>query len=75
LGLFFGDVRRQTPGMDDEEMRKLLAEVVEALDAILVATQLNPGPAGGDRADYAVREAVRRVNRLRRTLQGGGNAA
>lgn len=56
-------------------MRKLLAEVVEALDAILVATQLNPGPAGGDRADYAVREAVKRVNRLRRALQGGGNAA
>jgi len=59
----------------DVETRQLLAEVVEALDAILLAAQLEPRPAGRRHADYVVREAVRRVNRLRRTLQGGGNAA
>ncbi|MCK9518080.1 MAG: hypothetical protein M0R74_03470 [Dehalococcoidia bacterium] len=59
----------------DEETRKRLGDVVEALEAILVATQLEANPEGRKESDYAVREAVKRVNRLRRTLQGGGDAA
>jgi hypothetical protein len=59
----------------DEETRKLLGDVVEALEAILVAAQLEPDAEGRKQADYAVREAVKRVNRLRRSLQDGGGAA
>lgn len=53
----------------DEETRKLLEEVVEALEAVLLAAQLEERDRRG--ADYALREAIRRVNRLRRAVQGG----
>ncbi|MGE5594562.1 MAG: hypothetical protein ACM3S1_00855 [Hyphomicrobiales bacterium] len=55
----------------DEETRKLLGEVVEALEAVLIAAQVEQEGRSRKGADYAVREAIRRVNRLRRSLQDG----
>lgn len=52
----------------DEETRKLLIDMAEAIEALLVALQVQQ--AGDDSsAEYSVREAVRRVNRVRRLLQ------
>ncbi|MCC7364663.1 MAG: hypothetical protein IT303_09840 [Dehalococcoidia bacterium] len=58
----------------DEETRQLLREVVDALDALLIATQLE-GQAGLPGPDFALREAVRRVNRLRRSIKESDGAA
>lgn len=55
----------------DDETRKLLDEVVEALEAVLIATQVEQSPGHGD-PDFALREAVRRVNRLRRSIRRPG---
>lgn len=53
----------------DEQTRKLFAEVVEALEAVLITAQIEQ-PDDTRRADYAIREAVRRVNRLRKAIHG-----
>ena len=65
---------RPQTGRMDEETRKLFAEVVEALEAVLITAQLEQQhDAKG--ADYAIREAVRRVNRLRKALQDDSSVA
>lgn len=52
----------------DEETRQLLIDMAEAIEALLVALQVQQaGDASG--TSYSVREAVRRVNRVRRLLQ------
>jgi len=53
----------------DDEIKRLLFETVEALEAILVAVQLEPQSSG---SDYAVNEAVRRINHLRRNVETPG---
>jgi hypothetical protein len=50
----------------DDEIKRLLSETVEALEAILVAVQLEPQSPG---SDYALNEAVRRINHLRRNVE------
>jgi hypothetical protein len=54
----------------DQELRKLLAELVDALDAVIVAMQVEHGgqkPPG--EADYSLKQAIHRVNMLRRAVQ------
>lgn len=53
----------------DPELRRVLNEMVEAIDAILVALQVEQKAAAPQEADFGLKEAIRRVNRLRRTIQ------
>jgi len=51
--------------LDDQEMRRLLLEVAETLEAVIVAMQTER--EGGDVA-FVMREAVKRVVQLRQHL-------
>jgi hypothetical protein len=53
----------------DPEMRQVLSEMVEAMEAVLVALQVEQKDAPHPESDFSLMEAVRRVNRLRRTIQ------
>lgn len=59
----------------DGDVRALLAEMVEALEAVLMTAQVAPEEFDRGEADYAIREAVRRVNHLRRALNGRDEVA
>lgn len=67
------------PGGDappgEEDVRALLAGMVEALEAVLITAQVAPDDVDRASADYAIREAVRRVNRLRRAVIGRDEVA
>lgn len=56
----------------DEEIRRLFLETVEALEAVLIAVQVDrpvPPAVEGSATDFATREAVRRLIRLRQAVQ------
>ncbi len=56
----------------DEEIRRLFLETVEALEAVLIAVQVDrpvPWTVEGGARDFATREAVRRLIRLRQAVQ------
>jgi hypothetical protein len=53
----------------ESELRQVLNEVVEAMEAVLVALQVEQKDVPHPESDFGLMEAVRRVNRLRRTIQ------
>jgi len=53
----------------EPELRQVLSEMVEAIEAVLVALQVEQKDAPHPESDFGLMEAVRRVNRLRRTIQ------
>jgi hypothetical protein len=56
----------------EDDIRQLMAEAVGAMDAILVALQVE---TRGERSTYPLDEAVRRLNRLRRAIEETGATA
>lgn len=57
------------PSPEFRELRELLVEVAETLEAVIIALQAErPGAEPG----YVIREAVRRVVALRQHLESGG---
>jgi hypothetical protein len=55
----------------DEEIRRLFLETVEALEAVLVAVQVEryPDQSTIEGRDFVRREAVRRLVRLRQAIE------
>ncbi len=53
----------------EPELRQVLGEMVEAIEAILVALQVEKKDVPHAESDFGLMEAVRRVNRLRHTIQ------
>ena len=52
----------------DRDTRELLIAMAEAIDAVLVALQVQAA-GDTDAADYTVREAVHRANEFRRAIR------
>lgn len=65
----------QMPGsnepLDPREVRELLLEVAETLEAVIIALQAD---RSGAEPGYIIREAVRRVVALRQHLDAGHEA-
>jgi len=53
----------------EPELQQVLSEMVEAIEAVLVALQVEQKDVPHPESDFGLMEAVRRVNRLRRTIQ------
>ncbi len=56
--------------MMDEDLQRMLSELVEALEAVVVAIQVerSGGAQGTPASGYSLMEAVRRVNLVRRSI-------
>jgi hypothetical protein len=58
--------------LDSRELRELLLEVAETLEAVIIALQAE---RTGSEPGFVIREAVRRVVQLRQHLDAGGRDA
>lgn len=61
-----------TDPLDTRELREILLEVAETLEAVIIALQAE---RSGSEPGFVIREAVRRVVQLRQHLDSSGREA